>query len=237
MICWEGGYEPGSSWHRHWSPAAAVNIGQPTGSLLPVATVFATGTDPTVDATTALTALSTIGGGNMTVTGVGPNLTCTFMGALAAAAQNLMTVDVSTSGHRYELPRDRYLPGTSSLVTGEIQTVNIAYALNGTAIVSFRGQSAPFAFFQNSRNGSNVLYTQINMQAALNSLSTIGGVGGSVTMQGWFEGGSRPCVGDAMPFGGTLAGQDLGGDLITVSFPGANLRDCHGHDGLNGHRR
>jgi hypothetical protein len=37
-----GGYNPSSSWTEHWSPAAAVNVGTPTGSLR----VFATGIDP-----------------------------------------------------------------------------------------------------------------------------------------------------------------------------------------------
>src|SRR5262249_10529818 len=35
-----GGYEPSSSWSRHWSPAAAYNVGQPTGSA-----TFITGVD------------------------------------------------------------------------------------------------------------------------------------------------------------------------------------------------
>ncbi|MDW8244213.1 MAG: Ig-like domain-containing protein [Thermogemmata sp.] len=38
-----GGHNPSSSWTEHWSPAAAIDVGQPVGSLR----VFATGTDPT----------------------------------------------------------------------------------------------------------------------------------------------------------------------------------------------
>jgi hypothetical protein len=37
-----GGYEPGTSWQRHWVPAAAYDLGRPTGRW----TRFATGTDP-----------------------------------------------------------------------------------------------------------------------------------------------------------------------------------------------
>jgi hypothetical protein len=43
-----GGFEPESSWSRHWSPAAAVNIGQPLGSW----SLFATGSDPSAPALT-----------------------------------------------------------------------------------------------------------------------------------------------------------------------------------------
>jgi hypothetical protein len=37
-----GGYEPGTSWTRHWVPAAAYDIGQPRGEW----SLFATGRDP-----------------------------------------------------------------------------------------------------------------------------------------------------------------------------------------------
>jgi hypothetical protein len=37
-----GGYEPATSWTRHWVPAAAYDIGQPLGSWF----VFASGRDP-----------------------------------------------------------------------------------------------------------------------------------------------------------------------------------------------
>jgi hypothetical protein len=37
-----GGYEPGTAWDRHWSPAVAFDVGRPTGKQ----SVFATGTDP-----------------------------------------------------------------------------------------------------------------------------------------------------------------------------------------------
>jgi hypothetical protein len=37
-----GGYAPASGWQYHWSPAAAVDVGQPTGAM----TTFATGVDP-----------------------------------------------------------------------------------------------------------------------------------------------------------------------------------------------
>jgi hypothetical protein len=37
-----GGYEPGTPWHRHWSPAVAFDVGRPTVKW----SVFATGTDP-----------------------------------------------------------------------------------------------------------------------------------------------------------------------------------------------
>jgi hypothetical protein len=43
-----GGYEPSSSWTRHWSPAAAYDIGQPQGAW----SVFATGADPSNPALT-----------------------------------------------------------------------------------------------------------------------------------------------------------------------------------------
>jgi hypothetical protein len=39
-----GGYNPGTSWTDHWSPAAAYNIGQPAGGW----SLFASGTDPAV---------------------------------------------------------------------------------------------------------------------------------------------------------------------------------------------
>src|SRR6476661_2952807 len=37
-----GGNNPSSTWSEHWSPAAAVNVGAPTGDMR----VFATGIDP-----------------------------------------------------------------------------------------------------------------------------------------------------------------------------------------------
>ncbi|MBA4062701.1 MAG: hypothetical protein C0501_03150 [Isosphaera sp.] len=43
-----GGSNPSSSWTEHWSPAAAVDVGRPTGAM----TVFATGTDPANSALT-----------------------------------------------------------------------------------------------------------------------------------------------------------------------------------------
>jgi hypothetical protein len=42
FLMFYGGFEPSSSWTRHWSPAAAYNVGQPQGSF----TVWATGNDP-----------------------------------------------------------------------------------------------------------------------------------------------------------------------------------------------
>jgi hypothetical protein len=43
-----GGFSPATSWSQHWSPAAAYNIGQPTGPW----SVAATGTDPSNPALT-----------------------------------------------------------------------------------------------------------------------------------------------------------------------------------------
>jgi hypothetical protein len=43
-----GGYEPATTWARHWSAAAAYNVGQPTASW----SVFATGADPSNSALT-----------------------------------------------------------------------------------------------------------------------------------------------------------------------------------------
>src|SRR5207253_6673218 len=37
-----GGFEPASTWSRHWAAAAAYNVGLPSGSW----SVFATGNDP-----------------------------------------------------------------------------------------------------------------------------------------------------------------------------------------------
>jgi hypothetical protein len=37
-----GGYNPSSTWTQHWTPAAAVDVGAPTGAMR----VFATGVDP-----------------------------------------------------------------------------------------------------------------------------------------------------------------------------------------------
>lgn len=42
MLMFYGGYSPSTSWTQHWSQAAAVNVGQPTGDMK----VFASGTDP-----------------------------------------------------------------------------------------------------------------------------------------------------------------------------------------------
>jgi hypothetical protein len=42
FLMMNGGYEPASSWSRHWSPAMAFNVGQPTGEW----SVRATGADP-----------------------------------------------------------------------------------------------------------------------------------------------------------------------------------------------
>ncbi|MFL5338610.1 MAG: hypothetical protein ACJ8F7_00450, partial [Gemmataceae bacterium] len=43
MLMFYGGYSPSSSWINHWSPAAAYDIGKPTGTW----GTFAQGTDPT----------------------------------------------------------------------------------------------------------------------------------------------------------------------------------------------
>ena len=42
MLMFYGGYSPSSTWAQHWSPAVAVDVGQPTGTMQ----VFASGTDP-----------------------------------------------------------------------------------------------------------------------------------------------------------------------------------------------
>lgn len=42
FLMFYGGYNPASSWTEHWSAAATVDVGQPTGAMR----VFATGTDP-----------------------------------------------------------------------------------------------------------------------------------------------------------------------------------------------
>lgn len=42
FLMFNGGYNPSSSWTEHWSAAATVDIGTPTGAMK----VFATGTDP-----------------------------------------------------------------------------------------------------------------------------------------------------------------------------------------------
>ena len=42
FLMMNGGFEPASSWSRHWSPAMAYNIGQPTGEW----SVRTTGADP-----------------------------------------------------------------------------------------------------------------------------------------------------------------------------------------------
>jgi hypothetical protein len=42
FLMFYGGFEPATSWTRHWSPAAAYDVGQPTGSW----SLFASGTDP-----------------------------------------------------------------------------------------------------------------------------------------------------------------------------------------------
>jgi hypothetical protein len=42
FLMFNGGYSPSSSWVYHWSPAAAVNVGKPTGAMR----LFASGADP-----------------------------------------------------------------------------------------------------------------------------------------------------------------------------------------------
>ena len=42
MLMFYGGFSPSTSWTQHWSQAAAVNVGKPTGPMQ----VFATGKDP-----------------------------------------------------------------------------------------------------------------------------------------------------------------------------------------------
>jgi hypothetical protein len=42
MLMFFGGSSPSSSWYEHWSAAAGVNVGRPTGAMR----TFATGTDP-----------------------------------------------------------------------------------------------------------------------------------------------------------------------------------------------
>jgi len=41
-LMFHGGVAPAASWQQKWTPAAAINVGKPTGTL----TTFATGTDP-----------------------------------------------------------------------------------------------------------------------------------------------------------------------------------------------
>jgi hypothetical protein len=43
FLMFYGGYSPSSSWTQHWSQAAAVNVGKPTGTMQ----LFASGADPT----------------------------------------------------------------------------------------------------------------------------------------------------------------------------------------------
>ena len=43
MLMINGGFEPASDWSRHWIPAAAYDVGKPTGDW----TMLATGQDPT----------------------------------------------------------------------------------------------------------------------------------------------------------------------------------------------
>src|SRR5205823_3820734 len=42
FLMFYGGDSPSTSWTQHWSPAAAVNVGTPTGAMK----VFAAGADP-----------------------------------------------------------------------------------------------------------------------------------------------------------------------------------------------
>jgi hypothetical protein len=42
FLCFFGGYEPGTAWNRHWTPAVAYDVGRPTGKWA----VFGTGPDP-----------------------------------------------------------------------------------------------------------------------------------------------------------------------------------------------
>jgi hypothetical protein len=42
FLCFYGGHEPGTAWQRHWTPAAAYDIGRPAGNW----SRFAEGTDP-----------------------------------------------------------------------------------------------------------------------------------------------------------------------------------------------
>ncbi len=42
FLMFEGGNEPSSTWTRHWSPAAAYNVGKPTGKW----SLWASGADP-----------------------------------------------------------------------------------------------------------------------------------------------------------------------------------------------
>ena len=42
MLMFYGGFEPNSPWSRHWCPAVAFDVGQPTGKW----SMFATGADP-----------------------------------------------------------------------------------------------------------------------------------------------------------------------------------------------
>ena len=216
-ICWNGGYEPGSDWRRHWSPPAAINIGLPTGSVTGQPNVFATGTDTSLDVTTAMTSLSNIGAGNMTITAVNYHTwSFAFTGTLGNATQPLLTANVSLITPTLRTVTHRVLPGNHGLTTGEVQTVMVSQAAGtGTATISFRGQTANWTYNSGSSTSSASA-----MQTALNGLSTIGGAGGSVTVVCWLESGAPGSFAFQVTFGGALVGIDLGGDLVTAGVSG-----------------
>ena len=132
----------------------------------------------------ALDALSTIGGigGTATVTQTGATFFVTFGGSLSGPGIPILTATITTA------------PGT--VVLGQVQTVNLTGALANTTefTLSFNGVST-----------APIIYTTTDgptVQAALNALSSIGGVGGSVTVT---QVGSTFTV----TFGGSLTGPNI----------------------------
>jgi autotransporter-associated beta strand protein len=134
--------------------------GQTTGVLLP--TVPATGgVGPTASVQNALAALSTIGGtGNVAVSGANGSFTVTFKGALTGTTIPLLAgITLST--------KSLTVAGTGASAVQQFTTNGGPFSLN------FNGQITPLL-----PSGT----TPDQVAAALDSLSSIGGVGGSVAV-------------------------------------------------------
>jgi len=133
--------------------------GKTTGVLLP--TVPATGgIGPTASVQNALLALFTIGAGNVAVAGAAGSFTVTFKGTLAGTSIPLQAgVTMSTEGLT--------VAGTGASAVQQFTTDGAPFSLN------FNGQITPLI-----PSGA----TPDQVVAALNALSSIGGVGGSVAV-------------------------------------------------------
>ncbi len=185
------------------------------------------GTGPTASLQNALTSLSTIGAGNVLVTRSGSIFTVTFTGALAGQSLPAMvgvgqlgvtaTVAIATQGSQGTV----VVPGATLQLQGgvTINTESLTLSGNGAPEIQQVLLTDLFDPFTLSFNGQTTAPLAPGagapqVQAALNALSSIGGVGGSVTVS---QTPDASGVLYTIVFGGSLTGTNPA--LLVASQP------------------